>query len=125
MYPRMLSCIYLRGLDNIQGGHLFLNLNTGKTITRHHIEEVPITQEIIDVMENLGRNYGISPILVFTHKPFSTPDADNQDVQIAGVDDEEIDNEEHKKKEKKMRIMKKKEKKMQIMKRKGSTLPMN
>jgi hypothetical protein len=48
-------------------------------------------------MENLGRNYGISPILVFTHKPFSTPTADNQDVQIAGVDDEEIDNEEHKK----------------------------
>lgn len=52
--PRTIGCIYLQSLHNMQGGHTLLNLTTGKTVTRHHIIEVPITYEIITYVKNMA-----------------------------------------------------------------------
>ena len=47
-HPRAIDCIYLRYVDNFQGGHHLLDLNTGQTIKRRTITQVPITQNVIE-----------------------------------------------------------------------------
>jgi hypothetical protein len=44
---RSLDCIYLRPLDNAQGGHELLRLQTNKVVKRRNLTKVPITPSII------------------------------------------------------------------------------
>jgi hypothetical protein len=46
-HPRTLDCLYLRYINNDQGGHELLDLRTGKTICRQMVTKVPITTSII------------------------------------------------------------------------------
>jgi hypothetical protein len=41
-------------LDNIQGGHQLMLLQTNKKITRQHVTKVPITATIIKKIEKLA-----------------------------------------------------------------------
>ena len=53
---RTTECIYLSYNDNYQGGHELLNLRTKKIITSRSITEIPITNNIIEMVENLAKN---------------------------------------------------------------------
>jgi hypothetical protein len=45
--PRSLDCIYLRRMDNAQGGHELLYLQTNRVVKRRKLTKVPITPSII------------------------------------------------------------------------------
>jgi len=49
---RTIDCIYLRYIDNEQGGHQLLNLNTNKIIARRKITRAMITKNIIQLEED-------------------------------------------------------------------------
>ncbi len=53
-YPRTLDCVYLRYVDNAQGGHHLLDLRTGRTIKRRTVTMVPITQNVIDLVHAMA-----------------------------------------------------------------------
>jgi hypothetical protein len=58
-YPRTLDCIYLRYVDNDQGGHDLLDLQTGRTIKRRTVTVIPITSNVIDLVHQMATNDGI------------------------------------------------------------------
>ena len=82
--PRTIGCIFLGMKAGDSRVCQLMNLTTGKPITRHHVDEVPITQEIIDRVEALAEKDGIKPDLVFRDRK----GAILVDDQIAGVDDD-------------------------------------
>jgi hypothetical protein len=49
-HPRTIDCIYLRYVENEQGGHQLLDLRTGRMIKRHTVTVVHITQNIINLI---------------------------------------------------------------------------
>jgi hypothetical protein len=77
---RTIDAIFLRTLDNIQGGFEVLNLRTGKTITRHRVIEIPITESVIKRVEQLARLQGFQPHATPIFRTYSL---------LAGVDDAE------------------------------------
>ena len=67
-HPRAIDCIYLRYVDNFQGGSHLLGLNTGKTIKRRTISQVPITKNGIELVHKLAGTDGIQEGLKITNK---------------------------------------------------------
>jgi len=87
MKPRTIGAIYLQPTDNVQGGHQLLNLSTGRVITRAHVTEIPIPQDVVDRVEFLAQQDNVKPDLQFkTQRGELIPDYD--DDLIAGVEDE-------------------------------------
>ena len=91
---RKLGVIYLRELETSQGGFEVMNLLTGKTISRCKVNMIPIVQEVIDIVEDLTKNYGIKYPLKFKCRKEETickddDENDDDDGSIAGVDDED------------------------------------
>jgi hypothetical protein len=87
-HPRTLDCIYLRYLDNNQGGHHLLDLRTGRTIKRRTVTTIPITQNVIDLVHQMSDNDGMQDGLKITSKS-GTILYDSS--WIAGVDYESSD----------------------------------
>ena len=56
--PRTLDAIYLRPTQTLQAGHELMDLNSGKLITRSKITEIPITERVINVVNEIGFNQG-------------------------------------------------------------------
>ena len=67
-HPRAIDCIYLRYVDNFQGGNHLLDLNTGQTIKTRTITQVPITQNVIELVHKLAEADGIQEGLKITNK---------------------------------------------------------
>jgi hypothetical protein len=67
-HPRATDCIYLRYVDNFQGGHHLLDLNTGQTIKRRTITQVLITQNVIKLVHKLAEADGIHEGVKITNK---------------------------------------------------------
>jgi hypothetical protein len=55
-HPRTIAFIFLRYVDNDQGGHHLLDLRTGCTLTRRTVTMIPITQNIIDLVLDMANN---------------------------------------------------------------------
>jgi hypothetical protein len=49
-HPRTLDCVYLRYLNNKQGGHELLDLQTGSIITRRQVTPLPMTRNVIEMV---------------------------------------------------------------------------
>jgi hypothetical protein len=52
--PRSLDCIYLRPMDNAQGGHELLHLQTNSVVKRRRLTKIPITPSIINQVHELA-----------------------------------------------------------------------
>jgi hypothetical protein len=50
-HPRTLDCIYLRYLNNKQGGHELLDLQTGSIITQRQVTPLSMTQNVIEMVQ--------------------------------------------------------------------------
>jgi hypothetical protein len=48
-------------LDTFQGGYEVMTLNTGQSITRHRVTELPIPEHVIERVEALAKNDGFQP----------------------------------------------------------------
>jgi hypothetical protein len=59
-HPCKLDCIYLRYVDNNQGGHHLLDLHMGRTIKRCTMTTIPITTNIIDLVHKMADNDNMS-----------------------------------------------------------------
>ena len=67
MVERTIDAIYLRSTDNQQGGHIVMNLNTGRKVTSPKVIPIPLTQVVKDTLEALACEQGINSIK-FTNK---------------------------------------------------------
>jgi hypothetical protein len=89
-HPRTLDCIYLRYVDNDQGGHHLLDLRTGRTIKRRALTTIPITENIIELIHTMADNDDMKDGLkIETKSGLILYDS----AWIAGVDYEENDEE--------------------------------
>ena len=89
--PRTIDAIYLRPMNNIQGGHELMNLQTGLVIMRNKIWERPITDLVIRAVENMAAEQGITTLKITGRNKVPLYPAD----WIAGVDYEDHDDQEH------------------------------
>ena len=77
MKSRGIPAICLGPTGNIQGTYRFLNLSTGLVLKRHRFVELPAPDSVIQRVNKLAANSGVSTNLVFAdrHKtPFDWPD---------------------------------------------------
>jgi hypothetical protein len=86
--PRTIDCIYLRSFPNIQGGHELMDLRTGRVITRRRITEIPVTELVIQAVENMAHDQGITTLKITGRHTSPIYPAD----WIAGVDYENHEN---------------------------------
>jgi hypothetical protein len=56
-HPRTLDCLYIHYADNKQGGHILLDLRTGRIIKRRKLSVVPITSNVIELFHQMATNY--------------------------------------------------------------------
>jgi len=77
---RCIDGIYLGPLDNTQGGYEVLNLNTGRIITRHKIDEIPMPTHVIKRVEQLAARDGFKPHAEPTFRSYAL---------LAGVDEQD------------------------------------
>ncbi|MGC8553854.1 MAG: hypothetical protein ACP5O7_13515, partial [Phycisphaerae bacterium] len=66
--PRTIDAIYLRPVDNIQGGHELMDLNSGRLITRPRAVEIPITNLVIKAVEAMAEEQGIKSLKLQNHR---------------------------------------------------------
>ena len=85
-HPRSLDCIYLRYLNNKQGGHELLDLQAGTVITRRQVTPLPMTQNVIDLVHLRADKDNMPPGLKITTKNGMTL---HDSAFIAGVHNEE------------------------------------
>ena len=60
-----MGAICLGPSGNLQGGYKFMNLRTGKKITRRRWMALPMPQEVIDRVNKLGETDGQPSLLTF------------------------------------------------------------
>jgi hypothetical protein len=87
--PRTIDAIYLRPMNNKQGGHELMNLHTGLVITRNTIWERPITDLVIRAVESMASEQGITTLKLTGQNKVPIYPAD----WIAGVEYEDDEDE--------------------------------
>ena len=65
--PRTIDAIYLRPMNNLQGGHELMDLNSGRLITRRKVTPIPVTPSVIELVNTMGKSQKM-PILKFTNR---------------------------------------------------------
>ena len=86
--PRTMGAISLGPTGNIQGTFEFLNLRTGKKISRRKWTSLPMPQEVIDHVNQLGKADGMPEQLKFYDRdgdPIKSLQAPAPEPEIAGV----------------------------------------
>jgi hypothetical protein len=98
LQERTLSCIYLRSLNNQQGGHELLHLGTWKVITRRNVTVSPMPKSVIQRIENRAECTAepddLGDTVQFPGVDKSSNDdqsEDSNDPSFAGVDSAEHD----------------------------------
>ena len=79
MKERAIDCIYLRPTTSWQGGHELLHIKTNKIIIRKNITELPITQNIINQIEQTAAEENM---------PIHFNSKLNDNIWLAGVDND-------------------------------------
>ena len=84
---RTIDAIYLGPSDNFQEGHKLLDLNTRKRVTRPRIKVVPITKQVISIVEAMAAEEGVRDLKTYHWKNGEVIlDGD----LLAGVDPDEL-----------------------------------
>jgi hypothetical protein len=80
--PRTINAIYLHPMDNLQGRHELVDLRTGHVITRRKVTEIPITEHVIRIVEEMAEKQAIKSLKItgWNKQPIHPAD------WIAGVD---------------------------------------
>lgn len=60
MQTRTIGAIALRPSGNVQGGHFFLSLQTGRRIIRNHWTEVPMPADVIDRIHHMATDAALN-----------------------------------------------------------------
>ena len=76
MKERTIDAIYLCPNNNMQGGHVCMNLSTGKRITRNKITPVPLSEVVKNRVEQMAVDQGITHVKFTNKKRIELPNAD-------------------------------------------------
>ena len=60
--PRAIDAIYLMPLDNAQGGHEDMDLNSGRVVTRRKVTPLPVTPSVIKAVEAMAAKQGMKSL---------------------------------------------------------------
>jgi hypothetical protein len=63
-----LSCIFLGPTGNMQGGHWFMSLTSGERLIRYQWTELPMPNEAITCINNIGKRQGIPTLLTYANR---------------------------------------------------------
>ena len=84
---RTIEGIYLGPTPNLQEGHLIYDIYTRKTNTRPRIKEIPMSQQVIKIIEGIAAEEGVHDLRTYTKRNGELIlDAD----LLAGVDPDEL-----------------------------------
>ena len=84
---RTVDGIYLGPAPNAQSGHLIMDLNTGKRVQRNRVKVLPITKQVIDMVEAMAHDEGVRALRTYSRRSGEVIlDAD----LLAGVDPDEL-----------------------------------
>src|SRR5210317_1130087 len=84
---RTIDGIYLGPTESIQGGHYLLDLNTKKPVTRPFVTVLPITKQVIKLVEEMAHDEGVRDLRTYHWKNGEIIlDGD----LLAGVDPDEL-----------------------------------
>ena len=85
--------IYLRPNENIQGGHLIMNLNTGKIISRARVTKIPLPSTVKEKVEQMAPTEGKSDMKFYNRNGLELPNSDDvRGVEYTDAyDDVEVD----------------------------------
>jgi len=84
---RTVDGIYLGPAPNAQAGYILMDLNTGKEVTRNNIKVLPMTKQVIDIVEGMARDEGVLELRTFSLRDGAIIlDAD----LLAGVEPDEL-----------------------------------
>ena len=89
--PQSIDAIYLMAEPNLHGGHVVMDLATGRTMSGPQVDKVKMTRLVIERVEILARRQGLKSLKFFNrkHEEMSLLDAD----LVEGVEGVEISNE--------------------------------
>jgi hypothetical protein len=59
---RTLDAIYLRLVNNMQGGHEFYDLNSGQVIMWAPVTQIPVTNVVIEAVEKIAKDQGFKTL---------------------------------------------------------------
>ena len=90
MATRTTGAIALRPTGNQQGGYYFYSLTTGRRINRNRWTSLPMPNDVIDRVRNLGRQARANVGILFTDRN-SNPLQDDDDDAASDSDDETYD----------------------------------
>ena len=65
---RTVDAIYLGPASNIQGGHVLMDLTTGKKCERKQVKVLPITSQVIKLVETLAAAEGVKSIKTYSRR---------------------------------------------------------
>jgi len=66
-FPRTLDAMYICPAQNTQGGHDVMDMASGQVITNGSLTEIPISNAIIEAVEEMGYKKGFKKGLKFTY----------------------------------------------------------
>ena len=90
MTERGIDGIYLRPNENLQGGHLIMNLNTGKRISRPRVTAIPLTAHVKQHVEEMALTEGITTIKITNKDGVELPNVDDKyGIEYSDAYDEE------------------------------------
>ena len=88
MKARTIDAIYLGPIENYQGGHLVLNINTWKPIRRAKIWQVPVTETIRKIIEAKAKQDDVTSFKFLNRNKVDV----DVDSWLAGVDNIQNEN---------------------------------
>ncbi|CAJ1954070.1 unnamed protein product [Cylindrotheca closterium] len=89
MEPQSIKAIYIEPTKGQRTGHRVLNLNTKKMISRPKVVVLPVTDQVIQLVEAWAAAKGVTSMIFFDKKRDLETFQDGN--EIAGVDDTEQD----------------------------------
>ena len=81
MTERSIDAIYLYPNTNQQGGHVVMNVHTGKRITRNKVIGLPLSKTIRDAVEQMATNQGIKQMKYHNKMDVSYPTSIGQNTR--------------------------------------------
>ena len=105
MEPRTMGAIFLGPMGNAQGGHWFLSLTSGSRIIRHSWTPLPMPQEVVHCITQIGCAQGMPSHITYTNRCgdeisdrledfFDDSDTDSTDSEddtyVIGTDDDAL-----------------------------------
>lgn len=109
MSTRTIGAIALRPTGNVQGGHYFFSLQTGRRIVRNRWTEVPMPSDVIERVNTMAENPTMNNLVFGDRENETMPDAESEEDgdfssseedssssgSSSGPDIDDVDSDEH------------------------------